>query len=155
MKEPCKTIIEELQAALSVIQPQLDAIYGYCPKCGAKGVTRERRPNGYDTCANGHTYPSASATQHVVTDNSKAAALLQVRVRELEEAADKLREAGECTMAKLDAIILKCPKRHLGGGTGGGNPNYVLSYVPESVLEEAIQNTQQAIAAYDAVRGTK
>jgi DNA-directed RNA polymerase subunit RPC12/RpoP len=34
------------------------AVYGYCPECGAKGVMRERRPNGNDKCANGHTYPS-------------------------------------------------------------------------------------------------
>lgn len=32
--------------------------YGYCPTCGSPGVTRERRPNGNDTCSNGHTYPS-------------------------------------------------------------------------------------------------
>ena len=38
------------------------AVYGYCPDCGAKGVTRERRPNGNDKCANGHTYPSSTAT---------------------------------------------------------------------------------------------
>jgi len=28
--------------------------YGYCPECGAEGVERERRPNGYTTCKNGH-----------------------------------------------------------------------------------------------------
>jgi hypothetical protein len=38
------------------------AVYGYCPECGAKGVMRERRPNGNDKCANGHTYPSNTAT---------------------------------------------------------------------------------------------
>lgn len=37
------------------------AVYGYCPECGAKGVTRERRPNGNDKCANGHTYSSSVA----------------------------------------------------------------------------------------------
>lgn len=35
--------------------------YGYCPICGAPGVMRERRPNGDDRCANGHTYPSKDA----------------------------------------------------------------------------------------------
>ena len=35
--------------------------YGYCPECGAPGVTRERRPDGNDRCANGHTYPSRAA----------------------------------------------------------------------------------------------
>lgn len=37
------------------------AAYGYCPECGAKGVMRERRPNGNDKCANGHVYPSNKA----------------------------------------------------------------------------------------------
>ena len=35
--------------------------YGYCPKCGAEGVTRERRLDGNDMCFNGHTYPSKDA----------------------------------------------------------------------------------------------
>lgn len=35
--------------------------YGNCPKCGAAGKFRERRPFGDDTCENGHVYPSASA----------------------------------------------------------------------------------------------
>lgn len=36
--------------------------YGYCPRCGAKSVDRERRLNGNDRCENGHQYPSAHAT---------------------------------------------------------------------------------------------
>jgi hypothetical protein len=43
-----------------------DAPYGYCLKCGSKGVSRERRPNGNDKCENGHTYPSASAIMNDV-----------------------------------------------------------------------------------------
>lgn len=39
-----------------------EAPYGYCPKCGAEGYSRERRPGGNDKCAKGHTYPSAQAT---------------------------------------------------------------------------------------------
>ena len=38
-----------------------EAVYGYCPTCGAKGAMRERRPNGNDKCENGHTYPSRQA----------------------------------------------------------------------------------------------
>lgn len=37
------------------------ALYGYCPKCGAKGVARERRMNGNDNCEKGCTYPSRDA----------------------------------------------------------------------------------------------
>lgn len=38
-----------------------EAPYGYCPKCGEVGISRERRPNGNDVCENGHTYPSSEA----------------------------------------------------------------------------------------------
>ena len=38
-----------------------DAMYGYCPKCGARGQQRERRINGNDKCENGCTYPSRDA----------------------------------------------------------------------------------------------
>ncbi len=37
------------------------ATYGYCPRCGAPGIARERRPDGNDRCAKGHDYPSAEA----------------------------------------------------------------------------------------------
>jgi hypothetical protein len=35
------------------------AVYGYCLECGAKGVQRERRPDGNDKCAKD---PSSKAT---------------------------------------------------------------------------------------------
>lgn len=38
-----------------------EAPYGYCPTCLAKGVSRERRPDGNDVCENKHTYPSRYA----------------------------------------------------------------------------------------------
>ena len=34
------------------------APYGYCPHCGARVKTRERSPNGNDTCMMGCVYPS-------------------------------------------------------------------------------------------------
>lgn len=37
------------------------AVYGYCPKCGARGTRRERRPNGDDICQKGCKYPSRDA----------------------------------------------------------------------------------------------
>lgn len=37
------------------------APYGWCPTCLARGATRERRPNGNDTCVNGHIYKSSDA----------------------------------------------------------------------------------------------
>lgn len=38
--------------------------YGNCPTCGAPGISRERSPNGNDTCTNGHIYPSATAVHN-------------------------------------------------------------------------------------------
>jgi len=35
--------------------------YGYCPKCGAPGVSRERRVHGNDLCERGHEYPSTTS----------------------------------------------------------------------------------------------
>ena len=51
-----------IREALAVPEQEPVAVYGYCPQCGAKGAMRERRPNGNDKCANGHTYPSSTST---------------------------------------------------------------------------------------------
>lgn len=42
--------------------------YGYCPRCGCAGQTRERRPDGDDRCVLGHKYPSASAVPWAVVN---------------------------------------------------------------------------------------
>jgi len=45
------------------------APYGFCPQCGAPGVSRERSPNGKTRCQSGHVYPSrdAVANQQLTT----------------------------------------------------------------------------------------
>jgi hypothetical protein len=43
--------------------------YGTCPFCGADIVSRERRPDGNDTCSNGHVFPSNKA---IVYQDAKA-----------------------------------------------------------------------------------
>jgi len=35
-----------------------DPPLGWCPRCFAPGKSREKRPNGNDTCEHGHSYPS-------------------------------------------------------------------------------------------------
>jgi hypothetical protein len=50
---------ENVQTA-DAIQAAIDG-YGHCPHCGASVKDRERRPDGNDTCANGHIYPSKSS----------------------------------------------------------------------------------------------
>jgi hypothetical protein len=52
----------QIEQARSAPVQEPVGVYGHCPVCGAKGVTRERRPDGDDRCANGHTYKSIHAT---------------------------------------------------------------------------------------------
>lgn len=42
-------------------KPKADALYGYCPECYKPGKSRERRPDGDDTCVDGHVYKSSMA----------------------------------------------------------------------------------------------
>lgn len=74
----------------------MSSLYGKCPQCGAEGVERERRPNGNDKCANGHTYPSRSA----VVDNKPHRD--QTPVEWLRKTRDALESGG-----KAEPIILK------------------------------------------------
>lgn len=45
------------------------APYGYCPECGAKGISREKRPDGNDKCEAGHTYPSSKSKKTCSANN--------------------------------------------------------------------------------------
>lgn len=56
-----KRVAEQLTAPEPRILCEVKAPYGYCPVCGAPGESRERRPNGNDTCVNGHIYGSRAA----------------------------------------------------------------------------------------------
>lgn len=42
--------------------------YGFCPVCHAPGKSRERRPDGNDTCERGHTYQSILSIATTVVD---------------------------------------------------------------------------------------
>jgi len=46
-------------------------VYGYCPKCSKPGKSRERRPNGNDTCEGGCVYPSADSVEKAVSDTER------------------------------------------------------------------------------------
>jgi hypothetical protein len=64
--------------------------YGRCPRCNALGELRERRPNGNDTCHNGHVYPSRDAKPDTL--RLPVAAVDAKRFSEVTE--EKLRQAG-------------------------------------------------------------
>jgi hypothetical protein len=57
-----RAAIKAIKQARSAPVQEPVGVYGHCPVCGAKGITRERRPGGNDRCANGHTYKSIHAT---------------------------------------------------------------------------------------------
>lgn len=69
---------------MQTIQENQESIYGFCPECSSRGVVRERRVNGDDTCENGHKYPSISALKEPVTRE----------IVEANTAEDILRSAG-------------------------------------------------------------
>lgn len=46
---------------MTELNSETAAPYGFCPACGAKGVMRQRRPDGDDRCAAGHIYSSKAA----------------------------------------------------------------------------------------------
>ena len=56
------SLLQQTKASLAQPAQEPVAMYGYCPMCGAKGVSRERRLNGNDLCASGHIYPSRDST---------------------------------------------------------------------------------------------
>ena len=55
-------------AAPGEVKPVPHSAYGYCPKCGAMGNSRERRPGGNDTCRWGHVYPSSEAVPEKIPE---------------------------------------------------------------------------------------
>ncbi len=63
-----------------------EALYGYCPDCGGKGVTRERTINGFDTCENKHKYLSSDASTYPSWQD-KPKVTLSGRPAELDKAA--------------------------------------------------------------------
>ena len=63
-----------------MIDEQVDYTYGFCPRCGVPGINRERRPNGNDSCFNGHVYPSREAK------NCPPPPEFEARIKEISEA---------------------------------------------------------------------
>jgi hypothetical protein len=76
-----------------------DAPYGYCPKCGAKGVKRERRPNGNDVCEKGCEYPSKDALK-----KPKASK---------DDEDDDAEESVTVPRADLEKLLTECGKLHV------------------------------------------
>ena len=79
--------------------------YGYCPRCGGLGISRERRLNGNDRCENGHSYPSSTAVANPllpVSAETKRADSLALAYREQQGENDALRVANTVLLAERD-----------------------------------------------------
>ena len=80
-------------------------MYGYCPRCGGLGMSRERRLNGNDRCENGHSYPSSTAAANPllpVAPETKRADSLALAYREQQGENDALRVANTVLLAERD-----------------------------------------------------
>ncbi|MEN9785518.1 MAG: hypothetical protein RLZZ299_782 [Pseudomonadota bacterium] len=73
--------------------------YGYCPRCGGLGMSRERRQNGNDRCENGHGYPSVSAVANPLLPVSADITALVAEEERLREEGG--REERKATVAWL------------------------------------------------------
>jgi hypothetical protein len=67
-------------------------VYGYCPRCGGLGMSRERRLNGNDRCEHGHGYPSVSA---VATPLLPVSADIDALVAEVERLREQRHDDGK------------------------------------------------------------
>lgn len=92
--------------------------YGACPQCFASGVMRERRPDGNDRCASGHTYPSRTAVPVGTLAPPKPAALVSLldgllasMGREPTEA--ELRAAAHMLTVRADKLAAGRERRNL------------------------------------------
>lgn len=56
-----RCLLKDAPPELVAMVKQTESVYGFCPNCGARGKSRERRINGMDACENGHLYPSRDA----------------------------------------------------------------------------------------------
>lgn len=79
----------------------MSAVYGFCPICGAKGHSRERRPNGNDKCEAGHTYPSKDA---VLNDKSIDDGSHKFNTQQLEDLIDRACRGGNISPLKLSGL---------------------------------------------------
>lgn len=103
-----------------------EAPYGFCPRCGCKGKTRERRPFGNDTCFSGHVYASRESLPQRPTD---LATLLRHRMQRWEDArADRARDTDSAFedgyVCALTDVLGEC--RFILGEAGDSNRLDVL-----------------------------
>ncbi len=64
--------------------------YGYCPICGAKGKSRERRINGDDRCENDHVYPSSTTLKTPPENDSQIS--MEQKILQLQEELTRLQK---------------------------------------------------------------
>jgi ribosomal protein S17E len=74
--------------------------YGYCPICGAKGKSRERRINGDDRCENDHVYPSSTALKTPPKNDSQIS--MEQKILQLQEEIKNL----ESKLAKERSYVI-------------------------------------------------
>lgn len=107
--------------------------YGYCPQCGGKVVSRERRPNGNDICENEHIYPS----RNTVENSIKSSELTDEQI-----VSKAIREDYDFYVAK-DGSLYTVEEIHSGFGTGELVNLYKKSTGLKELEPEAIERLRK------------
>lgn len=85
--------------------------YDYCPECGARGVRRERRPDGNDECERGHVYKSVKSLKEpraTVTMDGPTEMRVEMTPRLHEHA--RLLLPGSSTAMKVESLRVEVSK---------------------------------------------
>lgn len=123
---------------------------GRCPICGEPVLSRERRPNGNDTCRSSHTFPSKDAiTCSVFTKDNTGSGFSEYK-KKVTTMARRIK--GAFAVVTREGF-LKCPDGYLAIDSGGW-PSPIAKDEFEHVYElvGVITNPLEAIAAEMAER---
>jgi hypothetical protein len=93
----------EIVDGVTISEAKEEAPYGYCPKCGAKGAKRERRPNGNDVCEKGCEYPSKDALKEPKESEDD----------EEDDEEDDAEESVTVPRADIEKLLIECGKLQL------------------------------------------
>lgn len=102
------------------------SIYGFCPTCLGPGVTRERRPNGYTSCAAGHRWRTDGTGSGLTTT-------LRPNYTEVVQERDETRREIERLRQGILALAA-----HLNEATQNGTsiPQYTLVTMLQKLVRE-------------------
>ena len=139
---------EEKSSTPTIPEPQEVNAYGNCPHCGQPGQMRERRPDGNDTCVNGHVYRSRLAVMERPESVTKSST---PTVEDFETPTDG-KGYGLCPLCGADAISRE---RRVDGNTSCADghvfPTKMTTPYPEESAEETSDTKEPGSPESEAI----